>query len=102
MRTLFPTAFLPLIAFLPLLACGPVSLDQAESACASRAHLAAKPQSSVGILYNSNGTTQIGGSFGISTDYLQGRDPNDVFRACVQDRSGQVTTRSYLDYPFQG
>jgi hypothetical protein len=25
-----------------------------------------------------------------------------VFRACVQDRSGQVTTRSYLDFPFQG
>jgi hypothetical protein len=89
-------------AFLPLVACGPVSLDQAERACAPRAHLAAKPQSSVGVLYNSNGTTQIGGSFGISTDYLQGRDPNDVFRACVQDQSGQVTTRSYLDLPYSG
>lgn len=90
------------LAFLPLIACGPVPIDQAERECASRAHLAQKPQSSIGILFNSNGTTQVGGSIGISTDYLKGRDPNDVFRACVQDRAGQVTTRSYLDYPFQG
>lgn len=96
MRILFAAAFLPLIA------CGPVTLDQAERACAPRAHLAAKPQTSVGMRLNSDGTTQIGGSFGISTDYLEGRDPNDVFRACVQKQSGQVTTRSYLDYPFQG
>ena len=96
MRPLF------LIAFLPLVACGPVAIEQAEQTCAARAHLAQKPQTSVGVQFNSDGTRQIGGSFGISTDYLQGRDPNDVFRACVQERSGQVTTRSYLDYPYQG
>lgn len=91
-----------LIAVLPLIACGPVPIAQAERACAPRAHLAQKPQTSIGVQFNSDGTRQIGGSFGISTDYIQGRDPNDVFRACVQDRSGQVTTRSYLDFPFQG
>lgn len=94
--------FLAILLLVPVVACGPVPIDQAERECASRAHLAQKPQSSIGILFNSNGTTQVGGSIGISTDYLQGRDPNDVFRACVQDRAGQVTTRSYLDYPFQG
>lgn len=96
MRTLFA------IAFLPLIACVPVTLDQAERACAPRAHLAQKPQTSIGVQFNSDGTRQIGGSFGVSTDYLKGRDPNDVFRACVQDRSGLVTTRSYLDFPFAG
>ncbi len=94
--------FLLPLAFLPLVACGPVPIDQAERACASAAHLAQKPQTSIGVQVNSDGTTQIGGSFGISTDYLKGRDPNDVFRACVQDRSGQVTTRSYLDFPYSG
>lgn len=96
MRPLF------LIAFLPLIACGPVTLDQAERDCAPRAHLAQKPQTSVGVMFNSDGTTQVGGTFGISTDYLKGRDPNDVFRACVFDRTGQVTTRSYLDMPYKG
>lgn len=94
--------FLAILVLFPLVACGPIPIDQAERACASRAHLAQKPQSSIGVLFNSNGTTQVGGSFGISTDYLNGRDPNDVFRACVQDQSGLVTTRSYLDFPYQG
>jgi hypothetical protein len=82
-----------------LAACGPVSIDQAERDCAARAYLAQKPQSSVSVRFNSDGSQQLGGSFGVSTDYLAGRDPIDVFRTCVKDRSGQVTTRSYLDYP---
>lgn len=89
---------LPLILLI-LVACGPVSIEQAERDCAARAYLAQKPQSSVSVRFNSDGTQQLGGSFGVSTDYLAGRDPMDVFRACVKDRSGQVTSRSYLDYP---
>lgn len=93
--------FLAIFLLVPLVACGPMPIDQAERACAQRAHLAQKPQSSIGVLFNSDGTTQVGGTFGISTDYLQGRDPNDVFRTCVQDQSGLVTTRSYLDFPYK-
>ena len=89
---------LPLL-FPILAACGPVSIDQAERACAPRAYLAEKPQSSIGVRFNSDGTQQVGASFGVSSDFIAGRDPIDVFRACVLDRSGQVTTRSYLDYP---
>ena len=34
-------------------------------------------------------------TIGISTDYLQGRDPNQVFASCVRQRSGQEPL-----YPF--
>ena len=92
-------AQLALIALLPLIACGPVSVQQAEQHCAPRAHLAAKPQTSLGIRFNSDGTRQIGGSFGISTDFIAGRDPEQVFRDCVAQQSGQFPEHSYKDYP---
>jgi hypothetical protein len=87
------------LALLPLIACGPVSVEQAERQCAARAHLAQKPQTSVSISIDSTGKTSFGGEFGVSTDYLNGADPNDVFKSCVQQQSGQLPTRSYTNYP---
>lgn len=88
------------LALLPLIGgCGPVPVDQAERQCAPRAHLAAKPQTTVSVAINSDGEASLGGAFGISTDYLNGADPNAVFAACVQQQSGQLPTRSYTTYP---
>ncbi len=90
---------LVMLAFAPLIACGPVPVDQAEYQCAPRAYLAAAPQRSVSISLDSNGNTSVGGEFGVSTDYLNGTDPNEVFKSCVQQQSGQLPTRSYTTYP---
>ena len=91
-------AFL-LLAPIALLSCGPASVEQAERACAERAQLAEKPKAKVFIGVNSNGDVLRGGSFGISTDYLAGRDPSAVYTECVKSRSGQFPTRAYTEFP---
>ncbi len=82
-----------------LLACGPVSVDQAQRECLDRARLAQKPQVEVFVGVNNKGEGISGGSFGVSTDYLAGRDPSAVFTECVKSRSGQFPTRSFTEFP---
>jgi hypothetical protein len=82
-----------------LMSCGPVSLPQAERACVERARLAEKPKAEVFIGINNKGEVLRGGSFGVSTDYLAGRDPAAVYTQCVKSRSGQFPTRSYTEFP---
>jgi len=84
---------------LTLLACGPIPVQQAERECIEQARLAQKPQVEVFVGVNNRGEALTGGSFGISTDYLAGRDPNAVFTECVKSRSGQFPTRSYTEIP---
>lgn len=82
-----------------LLACGPIPVQQAERACLERARLAQKPEASVFLGVNNRGDVLKGGSFGISTDYIAGRDPSAVFNECVKSRSGQFPTRSFTEFP---
>lgn len=82
-----------------LLACGPIPVQQAERACLERARLAQKPEASVFLGVNNRGEVLKGGSFGISTDYIAGRDPAAVFNECVKSRSGQFPTRSFTEFP---
>ncbi len=92
------TRLMVLPLFVPcalLLACGPVPVAQAERDCAARARMAEKPQIEIAIGMNSKGEILKGGSFGVSTDYLAGRDPAAVFEACVKARSGQFPTRPW-------
>jgi hypothetical protein len=88
-----------LAPFALLLACGPVPVQQAERDCLERARMAEKPQASVFIGVNNKGEVLKGGSFGVTTDYLAGRDPSAVFNECVKSRSGQFPTRSYSEFP---
>lgn len=88
---------LALILPLALIACGPISVEQAERACVERAQLAQKPQVEVFVGGNNRGQSLMGGSLGISTDYLAGRDPDAVFTECVKSQSGQFPTRSYTE-----
>jgi hypothetical protein len=76
-----------------LVACGPVSLEQAEKACFERARLAQQPRGSVGLGVNSNGKTSGLLDVQVSTDFLQGRDPSAVYDQCVVQKSGQVPSR---------
>jgi len=73
---------------LPLVACGPVSVQDAEQQCFERARLAQQPRGSVAMGV-ANGRPAGGASITISSDYLLGRDPSAVYDQCVFQKSGQ-------------
>ena len=87
-------ALLILIALLPLAACGPVPLDQAERMCVEEANLARRPRGEIGLGLGSGGKAIGAFDVTVSTDFLLGRDPAQVFDACVKARSGQFPARS--------
>lgn len=76
-----------------LVACGPVSLEQAEKACFERARLAQQPRGTVGLGVNSNGQASGVLDVQVSTDFLQGRDPSAVYDQCVVQKSGKMPSR---------
>jgi hypothetical protein len=92
-------AGLALLVLLPLMACAPVPVEQAERACLERARLAERPRGEVRIGASSNGQVGTEVDLTISSDYLRGRDPSAVFNACVQQKSGQFPTRALYDQP---
>jgi hypothetical protein len=88
------------LALLVLLAaCGPISRTQAERECLPQAQVAEHPRGSVSLGVNSRGETKLGGELSISSDYLQGRDPNQVYTNCVVRRSGEFPLRPYVTTP---
>lgn len=83
--------FLPLLT---LLACGPVSLPLAEEQCAERARLASGPRGEIAIGAGTGGVhSEV--SIGISTDFLQRKDPQAVYESCVLQRAQQMPQRPY-------
>ena len=77
---------------LPLAACGPMSVQNAEAMCFERARLASQPRGEVaaGI---SNGKPAGGFKIEISSDYLLRRDPSAVYDQCVLQKSGQAPSQ---------
>jgi len=76
---------------LALCACatGEVTLAEAEAACAHRAQAAAAPTGAISIGAG-NRTGLFGGiSIGVTSDFLAGRDPRDVYTSCVERKTGQ-------------
>ena len=88
-----------LIAFLPLLACGPISPQQAERECLAQARLAQQPRGSVAVGIGSDGKARSAIDVTISSDFLQGRDPSQVYDNCVVRRSGQMPSRPFSSIP---
>lgn len=86
-----------------LSACGPVSVAQAERSCLRSAELASKPRGEVviGAIGGGGGGFRPAGrvELEISSDYIIGRDPSDVFSRCVIRKSGQIPTRPLADQP---
>ncbi|MBM3615587.1 MAG: hypothetical protein FJX28_09190 [Alphaproteobacteria bacterium] len=86
-------ALLILVALPPLAACGPLPVDQAELLCVERANEARRPRGEIALGVGSGGKAVGALDVTVSTDFLLGRDPAQVFDACVKARSGQVPTR---------
>lgn len=72
-----------------LAACGPVPVEVAERQCLNDARLAQQPRGEVGFGIDSQGNVATRVELAVSSDYLMGRDPNQVFINCVHRRSGQ-------------
>lgn len=83
----------------PLVACGPVTVQQAERQCFERARLAASPRGTVGLGVGSGGQAAGSIELTVSSDYLTGRDPSALFEACVYQKSGQPPSRPLYSFP---
>ena len=90
---------LALLAVVPLIACGPIPVAQAERECCERARLAEHPRGELGVGIGSDGRRSTFGEITISSDYLQGKDPDQVYQNCVYHRSGVMPTRPYSSIP---
>ena len=86
---------LPLVMLLALDNCAPLPVDQAERICVADAQAAQQPRGSVGFGIDSAGHTAANLEISLSSDFLTGRDPEQVYAKCVLDRSGQYPTRPF-------
>lgn len=80
-------------------ACGPIPLVQAEKECLERAQLAQQPRGTAFVGIGTDGKPAGGITVGISSDYIQGRDPSQVYDSCVFQRAGQMPSRPFNTYP---
>ncbi len=84
----------PVIAALTLLAaCGPVSPQRAADMCEDRANAAVGPTGEIGIGINNKGNTSGSFEIGVTSDFIQGRDPYQVYEDCVRQKTGQGPIR---------
>ena len=88
-----------ILALLVMASCGPIPVDQAEAQCLEPARMATGPHGSVAFGADSSGHTGMSVSIGVSSDFLQGNDPSDVFNRCVVQKSGQYPTRPLQQQP---
>lgn len=76
-----------------LAACGPVSPERAARMCEEKARAATGPTGEVSVGINNHGEVTGGVEIGITSDYLRGRDPYEVYESCVLQKSGQPPIR---------
>lgn len=81
------------VACLVLTACGPVSPELAARQCEERARAATGPTGEIGLGVSTNGDARAGFEIGVTSDYLQGRDPYEVYETCVRQKTGQGPIR---------
>lgn len=81
------------LACLPLAACAPIPVDRAEDQCLRQAELAQQPRGMIAAGIRSDGKPTGKLSIEVTSDYIQGRDPSEVFATCVYQKSGQLPTQ---------
>lgn len=94
-----PLTFLTLAVATGLVACGPVTLAQAEKECFQRARLAQQPRGEVALGASSDGRTSGSLEVTVTSDYIMGRDPAAVYDACVMQRAGVPPSRPLYSFP---
>lgn len=77
---------------------GPLPLDQAERHCLREARAAAGPRG-VAEARVGPGIGVFGVGVVISSDWIAGRDPDDVFDACVNRLAGEPPSRPLARQP---
>lgn len=83
---------LPLVAAALMAACtppAPPTMAQAEAQCRQRADAATRPQTQIAVGVGTGGTSA-SVQIGLSSDYLAGRDPENVYITCVTRLTGQA------------
>ena len=78
-----------------LAACGPETVAQAERHCRDQARLAERPRGTLELGMGSGGRRHGLLDVENTSDYLLGRDPQEVWQSCVIRRSGLPPTRPY-------
>lgn len=84
-----------LILLFALAACAavPITPERAAEICEEKARAAHGPTGRVTLGTNSR-TGGFGGvEVGLTSDYLTGRDPIEVYQACVYERTGAASIR---------
>lgn len=71
----------------------PISVERAMAICTDRARSAVKPDVNVGVGIGKRVRTGVGIGMELSSDYLKGRDPEDVYEECVVAKSGEKPTQ---------
>ena len=73
---------------------GPISVERAMAQCTERARAAVKPDVSVGVGIGIGRRVRTGVGIGIdlSSDYLKGTPPEEVYETCVVAKSGEKPT----------
>lgn len=76
-----------------LVACGPMTLAEAERQCFERARLAKQPRGEVSVGAGTGGRTSAGIELSVSSDFLLGKDPAAVYESCVMQKAGEPPSR---------
>jgi len=71
----------------------PLSPDRAAEICEERARAAQGPTGRVTVGSNSNSGPFGGVEIGVSSDFVAGRDPLEVYEQCIFDRTGAAPIR---------
>jgi hypothetical protein len=86
----------PLLLVLALSACTPplLSPEQAAEVCEDQARAAQGPTGNVTVGASTSDGPFTSVAIGVSSDFLTGRDPIEVYEQCVFARSGQMPIRA--------
>jgi hypothetical protein len=86
---------------LPLTGCAVplLPVEVAEQNCLAQAQGATGPHGSASISMDNHGHVSTGLTIGVTTDFLAGRDPNQVYTECVYRASGQMPRQPLYTIP---
>lgn len=83
----------PCLVLAGVAACGPVNPELAAQRCENRARAAMGPTGGVEFGVNNKSGAFTRAQIGVSSDFLQGRDPAQVYDACVLQMTGELPIR---------